>query len=54
MLIAEKTVKFHSSLTRADLFTVESAIQREDHREEDSRLADNTGSKQIFLSFLRF
>jgi hypothetical protein len=36
VLIVEKTVKFHSSLIQADLFTVESAIRNVDHREEDS------------------
>jgi hypothetical protein len=33
VLIAEKTVKFHSSLTQADLFTVEIAIQNEDQQD---------------------
>jgi hypothetical protein len=36
VLIAEKIVKFHSSLTQADLFTVENAIQNGDRQEEDS------------------
>jgi len=38
MLIAEKTVKFHSSLTQADPFTVEIAIQNK-HQQEDSKLS---------------
>jgi hypothetical protein len=38
VLIVEKTVKFHSSLTRADLFTVENATRNEDHH-EDSKLS---------------
>jgi hypothetical protein len=39
VLIVEKTVKFHSSLIQADLFTVEIAIRKEDHQEEDSKLS---------------
>jgi len=38
-LIVERNVKFHSNLTQADLFTAESAGQREEVREEDSRLS---------------
>jgi len=34
VLIVAKNVKFHSNLTQADLFTVESAIRKEDHQEE--------------------
>ena len=39
MLIVEKTVKFHSSLIQADLFTVEIAIRNENHKVEDSKLS---------------
>lgn len=39
MLIVEKTVKFHSSLTKTDLYTAEIAIRNGDHQEEDSRLS---------------
>jgi hypothetical protein len=39
VLIVEKTVKSHSSLTQADLFTAEIAIRNEDHQEEDSKLS---------------
>jgi hypothetical protein len=39
VVIAEKNVKFHSSLIQADLFTAEIAIQNEDHQEEDSKLS---------------
>ena len=39
VLIVEKTVKFHSSLTQADPFTVEIAIQNEHQQEEDSKLS---------------
>ena len=50
MLIVEKTVKFHSSLTRADLFTVEIAIRNEDHQEEDSKLSQTTLAWHHFSS----
>ena len=39
MLIVERNVKFPSSLTQADLFTVEIAIRREDHHDEDFKLS---------------
>ena len=38
-LNAEKHVKFHSSLTRTDLYTAESVMRNEDRREEiDTKL----------------
>jgi hypothetical protein len=49
VLIVEKTVKFHSSLTPADLFTVEIAIQNEDHQEEGSKLADKSSLASFFF-----
>jgi hypothetical protein len=39
VLIVEKIVKFHSSLTQPDQFTAEIAIRNEDHQEEDSKLS---------------
>jgi len=38
VLIVAKNVKSHSSLTEADQFTVENAIQNEDQQVEDFRL----------------
>jgi hypothetical protein len=38
VLIVEKIVKFRSNLIQADLSTVEIAILKEDHQEEDFRL----------------
>jgi hypothetical protein len=37
-LIVARNVKYHSNLTEADLFTVESAIQKEE-TQEDFRLS---------------
>jgi hypothetical protein len=52
VLIVEKTVKFHSRLTRADLFTVEIAIPNEDPH-EDTRLG-NDPSLGSFSSIFHF
>jgi len=38
VLIVERNVKFHSSLTQADRFTAESVGPREETQEEDFRL----------------
>jgi hypothetical protein len=38
VLIVERIVKFRSNLIQADLFTVEIAIRKEDHQEEDFKL----------------
>lgn len=35
MLIVDRNVKFHSSLTQVGLFTVENVGKKEDPREED-------------------
>jgi len=39
VLIVERNVKFHSSLTQVGLFTAENAGQKEETREEDISLS---------------
>jgi hypothetical protein len=54
VLNVAKTAKSHSSLTQADLFTVESAIRDEDHQEEDSKLGQQLQLSIVFVFFFVF